>query len=227
MRRFSPLVKKERSFYTLGMPRVTDEHRERRRQQILDAARRCFIRRGFHQTTMSDILGEAELSAGAVYGYFRGKDEIIAAIAQTFIDQITGLLEPMAEHDPPPSLPEASERLMGQLEDVAFGPNGFAFIAPQVWAEALHNESIHALLNAKYAKILGAFTQLVRAQQRAGMVRADADPANVAKVILGSSFGYVMQRVLIGNMTRADYWEGLAAITGADLRSSGAAEDAQ
>lgn len=216
MRRIAPLVKKERSFYTLGMPRVTDEHRERRRQQILDAARRCFIRRGFHQTTMSDILGEAELSAGAVYGYFRGKDEIIAAIAQTFIDQITGLLEPMAHLDPPPPPPEAIDRLMEQLEDMAFGPNGFAYIAPQVWAEALHNEPIHELLRSKYAQILAAFTQLVSAQQRAGLVRRDTDPATVAKVVLGSAFGYVMQRVLIGNLTRTDFRAGFAALTSAE-----------
>jgi AcrR family transcriptional regulator len=59
------------------MPKVLPEYLELRRQQILDAAAACFSRRGFHQTTMHDICGEAELSPGAVYRYFSSKEEII------------------------------------------------------------------------------------------------------------------------------------------------------
>lgn len=163
---------------------------------------------------MNDILVESGLSAGAVYGYFRGKDEIIAGIAQTFIGQITRLIEPMADMTPPPPLHEAVDQLMGNLEEEAFGPEGFAYIAPQIWAEALHNEPVHQLLTAKFNEILAAFTLLVRAQQRAGYLPPGADPSKVAAVVLGSVFGYIMQRVLIGNIDRADFREGLAAIAG-------------
>ena len=61
------------------MPKVAKEHGEARRRQIVDAAYRCFARRGFHQTTMRDIYQEAGLSPGAVYHYFASKDEIIQA----------------------------------------------------------------------------------------------------------------------------------------------------
>src|SRR5690606_26473523 len=105
----------------------TDQHRERRRQQILDAARRCFARRGFHQTTMSDILHESELSAGAVYGYFRGKDEIIAAIAQGFVGETARLIEPVAQSETVPPLPDVLDSLLGHVEEAAFGPDGFAY----------------------------------------------------------------------------------------------------
>jgi AcrR family transcriptional regulator len=37
---------------------------------------------GFHATSMQDLLREANLSAGAVYRYFKSKDEIIAAIGE-------------------------------------------------------------------------------------------------------------------------------------------------
>ena len=41
-----------------------------------------FARDGFHQTSMADILRQSGLSAGAVYSYFSGKEEIIAAVAE-------------------------------------------------------------------------------------------------------------------------------------------------
>ena len=54
---------------------------ERRRQQILDAARACFRERGFRQTTIEEICAEARISPGALYRYFDSKTDIIAAIA--------------------------------------------------------------------------------------------------------------------------------------------------
>ena len=49
-------------------------------EQILDAAVACFAREGFHRTTMQDIVREAALSPGAIYGYFASKEAIIDAI---------------------------------------------------------------------------------------------------------------------------------------------------
>ena len=63
------------------MPRVSEAHLAARRQQILDAARVCFTRNGFHATSMQDVIAEAGLSVGAVYRYFRSKEELVAAIA--------------------------------------------------------------------------------------------------------------------------------------------------
>jgi AcrR family transcriptional regulator len=59
------------------MPKVTEEHLEAKRQQILHSAIACFARDGFHKTTMSDIAQMAGVSDGLAYRYFSGKDEII------------------------------------------------------------------------------------------------------------------------------------------------------
>ena len=63
------------------MPRLTPARAQAQRERILDAALTCFAREGFHAATMQDIVCESGLSPGAIYGYFKGKTEMVMAIA--------------------------------------------------------------------------------------------------------------------------------------------------
>jgi AcrR family transcriptional regulator len=53
-----------------------------KRKQIIDAAHRLFIAKGFHQTSIQDILNEAEISKGTFYNYFTSKNESLIAILE-------------------------------------------------------------------------------------------------------------------------------------------------
>src|SRR6188768_3846532 len=64
------------------MPRVSTAFKQDRRTEILEAARRCVARSGFHQTSMQEICAEAGMSAGNLYRYFPSKEAIIAGIAE-------------------------------------------------------------------------------------------------------------------------------------------------
>jgi AcrR family transcriptional regulator len=178
----------------------------------LDAARRCFVRQGFHQTSMADILAEADLSAGAVYRYFTGKSELIAAIAEQVIGQVTELLEPIVTQDPPPTLDEVVRQGLTATGELAFGEDGFARLAPQVWAEALRDPALAKVIDARYRVMHGLISQLVVAEQKAGRVAPEGDPDDVAKVLLGAIMGYILQRLLIGNVDPESYAAGLAAL---------------
>jgi len=61
----------------------TDLQQERRKQ-ILDAAEKVFIQRGFNKARMDDIVAESRLSKGALYWYYKSKDEIILALMDRF-----------------------------------------------------------------------------------------------------------------------------------------------
>ncbi len=75
-----------------------------RREQILGAARKCFIERGYHPTRMEDIAATAGLSKGGVYFHFDSKREVFDALVEAeFLDsmnviqQITGGERPILE----------------------------------------------------------------------------------------------------------------------------------
>jgi AcrR family transcriptional regulator len=64
------------------MKRPDEQRLTDRRNEILSAAQRCFVRSGFHQTSMQEICAEAGMSAGNLYRYFPSKEAIIAGIAE-------------------------------------------------------------------------------------------------------------------------------------------------
>jgi TetR/AcrR family transcriptional regulator, repressor for uid operon len=64
------------------MPKLKPDTQRARRENILDAALRCFARSGFHATTMQDICKEASVSPGAVYVYFASKEDLIAGLCE-------------------------------------------------------------------------------------------------------------------------------------------------
>lgn len=53
---------------------------ESRREQILTAARQCFIEQGFHPTRMEDIASTAGLSKGGIYFHFESKQKVFDAL---------------------------------------------------------------------------------------------------------------------------------------------------
>ncbi len=65
------------------MSSQTDLEQERRKQ-ILDAAEKVFTQRGFNKARMDDIVAESGLSKGALYWYYKSKDEIILALMDRF-----------------------------------------------------------------------------------------------------------------------------------------------
>lgn len=75
----------------------TKERKEReknfRRHQIQNAAKEMFLLKGFRSTTMEDIAKKAELSTGAIYQYFKNKDELYASMNVESLQSLTDEIE--------------------------------------------------------------------------------------------------------------------------------------
>ena len=66
---------------------------EERKEQIIEAALRVFLKRGIQKTRMDDIVEESGLSKGALYWYFKSKDDLIIGIVDTLFEQEFKTLE--------------------------------------------------------------------------------------------------------------------------------------
>ncbi len=77
----------------MGIRERKEREKERRRQQIMVAAKRVFSTKGFSKTTMEDIAKEAELSPGTLYLYFKNKDELYASLSLRILQYLIIRLE--------------------------------------------------------------------------------------------------------------------------------------
>ena len=55
------------------------------RDKILQAALVCFAQKGYHQTSMDDIVAQSELSKGTLYWHFKSKQELFLALVEWFM----------------------------------------------------------------------------------------------------------------------------------------------
>jgi AcrR family transcriptional regulator len=190
------------------MPRVSEAHLAARRQQILDAARICFARNGFHATSMQDVIAEAGLSVGAFYRYFKSKEELVAAIAEQIVGAIGKQLEAIVSAEPPIPLLEALRRAIDTLEP-QLAPGGAFRFAVQVWAESFRNPFFADLVLRIYGQVRGQFVLLARHAVETGELPPGTDVEAAGSALFSLVPGYGLQRVLIGEPTSETYLTGI------------------
>lgn len=194
------------------MPRVSEEHLERRRRQILEASRACFIRKGIHDTSMQDIFAEAGLSAGAVYRYFQSKNEIIKANIAAVIGDLYAHFDELARSDPPLPVDELVEGIAGKMVEMS-GENGPLRLAPEGWALALHDPEIGGYIADNVFAIRGAWTTYLRSLVDAGLLPPDTDVEASGKTLFALLPGFLLQRLVLRDITPDDLRRGVRALT--------------
>lgn len=175
------------------MPRVTQAHLDARRRQILDAARARFATHGFARTSMTDLVEASGLSVGAIYRYFKGKDEIVAAICdqatQSLPAELTaGSVREFVEHI----------RTMAREED-------HARLVAQIYAEAAVSPPLAALVDRQLDELRTAVAALLPG-------RGPADAARIAEAFVALCHGYTQQLAVRGDVDPAPFTTALVAI---------------
>ena len=164
-----------------------------RKNQILDAATAVFAKLGFHDARMDDIVQESGLSKGALYWYFKSKEDIITAISErlftTDIEQLAGLLN--AEGT-------VSERLQLLMRDRIAGlqqMSDMVAILFEFYATALHQDGVRHFIKAYFQN----FHELLVALIQQGIDRGEFRPVDAvaAATALDAVFEGLIVRWLI------------------------------
>jgi TetR/AcrR family transcriptional regulator, transcriptional repressor of aconitase len=187
------------------MPKVTEAYRTARRGEIIEAALRCFAVKGYQRTSMADIIDESGLSAGAIYGHFKGKKELFAAVAGRALDARRGELEARRDDADQPLSPG---QVMATLLD-GMRREPFAGVLLQLWAEAAVDPDILELVQVIFARLRETVSTNLAAWAAAVPGRIDGDPelwaARVTPVVIGVGPGFMVQRAIIAGFDEEAY----------------------
>jgi AcrR family transcriptional regulator len=192
------------------VPKVSDAHRQARREEILAAAMRAFTTKGFGRTSMADVIAEAGLSAGAIYGHFAGKEELFAAVVQAVLGRRSDELGAVIERGPAPSPGEAVAILVRGMAQESFDTRALL----QVWAESTVDPEIRRITTAAVGTIRSALDRALRAwfaehPDRAGD-DVDAAVARLVPVMMGIGQGFILQRSIVEDFDEQGYLSAIA-----------------
>ena len=198
------------------MPRITDERREARRDQILEAARACLQEHGLEAVSMEMIIARSGLSTGAVYGYFKGKDQIINAVVTEGMAAMAEDLAPVLTNPEPPPLPEFVEQVLGTV--VRFGRHKKGeidrlLVSLHGWSHAQSDPELKVATRASYSGLRKLFADAVKRWQVAGTFDSTADPDAMAELLTSLTLGFVAQRALAGSADMSAHVAALQALT--------------
>jgi TetR/AcrR family transcriptional repressor of uid operon len=189
------MMANERSFLLLRiaspMPKLDEDTQRARREQILDAAQRCFARDGFHNTTMAVICREAGISPGALYLYFKSKEELIEGIVErekgnlaqdlAAIGNATDFFAALGRLAEAYCLEEPIEKVRMQVE---------------INAEALRNPAVGRIVAEIDRFVVESFQRLLTDAEAEGRIKLVADAATVVQVMTMIGDGLFLRRAL-------------------------------
>jgi AcrR family transcriptional regulator len=177
----------------MGIQERKEREKERRRQQIMVAAKRVFSDRGFNKSTMEDIALEAELSPGTLYLYFKNKEELYASLSLRILQYLLIRVEHVNEEkDSGPE--EKLKSLMDAMYDVyEFDPLIIINMFHLQSSETLKNLSPQLMNEIKdlSRKSLGSISQIFKEGVEKGIF-VDRHPLALADTFWSLFSGVVL-----------------------------------
>lgn len=147
----------------------------RNREKLVAAAREAFDEGGI-ETSLERIAQRAGVGIGTLYRHFPSREELVAAVYASRLDELLGAVEPLtAQHGPSAALREFIGRYAGFVR----AKRG---LAESLRAGALREAATAAQTRERVNEAIG---RLLRAGAADGSLRQDLDPDDVTSLLVG------------------------------------------
>jgi AcrR family transcriptional regulator len=175
----------------MGTSERREREKQKRRRDILDAARALFFEKGLRATTIDDIARSTELARGTIYLYFETKEEIYATILMEGLDILHALL--VESYDP--KTDALTNLLAGHDAYMRFHDehphHHSVMLIDKLEVCELIPEAARKDLDEKMAKMAQWIEGCLEEGVRSGIFRA-MDPLQVAYMQMGMATGFAL-----------------------------------
>jgi len=156
-----------------------------RKTEIVRAAVTCFLERGYHQTGVRDIAKQAGVSLGNLYNHFKGKEAVLAYIAEIEGEELSEFVTLLSEPDDPLA---ALERFVAAYASYAALPEN-ALLGAEILTEALRNPLIAEVFGKNRKQLIDAIVTCLDDGAKSGVFVAYDAPDVAACMLLDALEG--------------------------------------
>ncbi|MCR4963322.1 MAG: TetR/AcrR family transcriptional regulator [Firmicutes bacterium] len=153
---------------------------EKRKDALLQIARRKFMEKGYAHTSVDEIIAEARIAKGTYYHYFQSKEQMLEEVIERMLEEGSAKAARVLASDI--SLPEKITGVM-----LAYRPSGKELTIQ----DALHrpeNILLHDKMNRKLMeKMIPLLSQVAEEGRKAGLFHCDNIPERIRAILLLSS----------------------------------------
>ena len=151
-------------------------------ERLLTVSTWLFSTKGFDRTTVEEIVKAAEVTKGAMYHYFRSKDDLLSEIYRRYLNEQLDRLDRSVKLDAP-----TPERLRSAVVDVVMSTID-NLDATKVFSESMHQLSpdVRAAVRAEQRIYHNLFRTLIMDGQDTGAFRVDRPADLVVEFFFGS-----------------------------------------
>jgi len=178
------------------MPKIAEEARAARRDQIIAAGLACFARSGYHTTTMADVAAQAGVSKGTPYLYFDSKQSLFLALHEQWdcgagqrVDAAIAALPDEQRQSPRAVLRAVAAAIATHVQ----GEAEACRVLMEARALAAHEPVIAAAVRAADQQMHRQLEGLFAAGVAAGEWPAGTDPGLAARLFAAGLYGLMAQ----------------------------------
>ncbi|MGG3311600.1 TetR family transcriptional regulator [Paenibacillus lautus] len=180
-------------------PRVSEEYKREKKFEILTAARRVFIRKGYTRTVMQDILDEAGMSRGAVYAYFDNVEHVFIEVLR-FDDQETlGFFEPDPQY---PIWNQLMDWVQKQQGDISLIQHSLVLARAEFFLSSsyVHAKKEYPYITERYQLTVEAMGRVIRKGKEQGEFQPRLEPEAIARYMISFLNGLMLDTFQLGSM---------------------------
>ncbi|WP_034761590.1 TetR/AcrR family transcriptional regulator [Rossellomorea vietnamensis] len=182
-------------------PKVSQEHKEQRRSNLLKAAREVFCEHGYENTTMKHVMERAGVSRGGLYQYFENKEDLFEAL-------IAGEQEEVIEGSIQAMLKQQGSYwdvlLMSFLGESKEATNDMDALAPsklEYFITGRNDESRKEHARKRFLQAYQMTVNIIEEGVKAGEFSPRFDPEVIAKSIISHIDGMAVDHAILDSET--------------------------
>jgi TetR/AcrR family transcriptional regulator len=169
---------------------------------ILDAAVRLFSANGYDAVSMREVASEAGVSKANIYHHFDSKEGLYRAILQQSAEDLSGLVETLAE-GAGSFESRIAEFAAGHLRHLDGNPLASRLIIREAFSS--DDERSRMLVDQVFGSIFERIVSIFRAGQQAGALRRELDPALCATLLMGADVFFFQARDMLNQLPQVEF----------------------